>query len=78
MQNEENKPGEEVLKRPEEENLSLTEQARVYPIELTPGRIWLVNRDGDRPERAGLKVSDDSRIVRIVLRSGRFLFLRGL
>lgn len=47
MQNEENKPGEEVLKRPEEENLSLTEQARVYPIELTPGRIWLVNRDGE-------------------------------
>ena len=30
----------------EEENLSLTEQLRVYPIELTPGRQWLVDRAG--------------------------------
>ena len=27
-----------------EENLSLTEQLRVYPIELTPGKQWLVER----------------------------------
>ena len=29
-----------------EENLSLTEQLRVYPIELTPGKQWLVDRTG--------------------------------
>lgn len=33
-----------------DENLSFTEQNRVYPIELTPGRMWLVNRKGETVE----------------------------